>query len=228
MYKKITHNIVEEHYDHPMAAKIKAGLTPKVKRTRFDIDDDLMFGRPTNEIFDKVIFKSNLENYFNTYTQKIIQIGDTTAGTEEQLVDAFEELFDFVDNVKNFFNPFYNRELGERLTTSFRHIASMATLLSHATKAGFDQTPWINSIRGAGLGFGGAVLINYNTSWTNPTVQAPIIEYLNAIITRTNAIKAGDTAQIQRSTTDLYNKIAVFKDVIYNGITQQFPQRFTS
>lgn len=225
MYKKITHNIVEEHYDHPMATKIKAGLTPKVKRTRFDIDDDLIFGRPTNEIFDKVIFKSNLENYFNTYTQKIIQISDSTAGTEEQLVDAFEELFDFVDNVKNFFNPFYSRELGERITTSFRHIASMSTLLSHATKAGFDQTPWAGSLRGAGISFASS-MINYNTLWPNSIIQPPISEYLAAIIARTNAVKANDTAQIEQLTTDLYNKISVFKDIMYNGITQQFPQRF--
>jgi hypothetical protein len=186
-----------------------------------------MFGRPTNEIFNKDIFKSDLENYLNTYTQKIIQISDTTAGTEEQLVDAYEELFDFVDNAKNFFNPFYNRELGERMTTLFRQIASTSALLSHAVKAGYDQTPWSNSIRNAGLGFGGS-MINYNSSWTNPVIQAPMIEYLTALVKRTNAVKAGDAPQIQQSTTDLYNKIAVFKDAIYNGITQQFPQRFTT
>jgi hypothetical protein len=229
MYKKITHNIVEEHYDHPLAAKIKAGLRPTItQKVRRDFEDeDIIFGRPTTEIFNKDIFKSNLENYLNTYTQKIIQISDTTAGTEEQLVDAYEELFDFVDNVKNFFNPFYNRELGERITTLFRQIASTSALLSHAAKAGYDQTPWRNSIRNAGLGFGGS-MINYNTSWTNPVIQEPMIEYLTALITRTNAVKAGDSALIQQSTTDLYNKINVVKDVLYNGIIQQFPQRFTS
>ena len=99
MYKKITHSIVEEHFDHPMAAKIKAGLKPTRKVMRDFGDEDIIFGRPTTQTFNAVVFKADLENYLNSYTQKIIQISDTITGTEEQLVVAFEELFDFVDYI---------------------------------------------------------------------------------------------------------------------------------
>ena len=234
MYKKITHTIVEEHFDHPMAAKIKAGLKAKQnKKAKYDFGDedviygkDYLFGRPTTEIFNKTVFKTDLENYLNSYTQKIIQISDTISGTEEQLVIAFEELFDFVDNIKNFFNPFYNRELGEKMTTSFRQLASISTLLSHATKAGFDTTPWIANIRGTTLQMGG-VIINYNSAWPNAVIQVPMTEYANAIIKRTEAIKTNDTVQIAQATDKLYSSISVFKNVIADGIIQQFPARFT-
>jgi hypothetical protein len=234
MYKKITHSIVEEHFDHPMAAKIRAGIrhiANKKAKYAFEEDDgifgdDRLLDRPTTEIFNKTVFKADLENYLNSYTQKIIQISDTTTGTEEQLVVAFEELFDFVDNIKNFFNPFYNRELGEKMTTSFRQIASISTLLSHSVKAEFDSTPWVTNLRGAALQMGG-VIINYNGAWPNAVIQVPMTEYVNAIIIRTNSVKTNDTVQITQATDRLYSSIGVFRNVIADGIIQQFPARFT-
>ena len=228
MYKKITHNIVEEHFDHPLAAKIKAGLKPTITRKamRDFGDEDIIFGRPTTEIFSKGEFIGRLDSYLNNYTQKIIQISDSTNGTEEQLVNTFEELFNFVDQIGDFFHPFYSRELGERVTTSFRHIASMSTMLSHAVKAGYDTSPWIRSLTGATI-IGGA-MINYNTLWTNPAIQNPMTEYVNAIIKRTEAVKANNTEQVTQATSNLYLYIGVFKTTIADGITQQFPQRFTT
>ena len=226
MYKKITHNIVEEHFDHPLAAKIKAGLKPTRRVIQDFGDEDIIFGRPTTEIFNKADFIARLGTYLNNYTQKIIQIGDSTAGTEEQLVNAFEELFNFVDEVGDFFDPFYSRELGERVTTSFRHIASMSTMLSHAVKAGFDTSPWIRSLNGA-VSVGGP-MINYNTVWNSTVIQTPMSEFLNAIIKRTEAVKANDTEQVTQLTSNLYLYIGIFKNIIADGITQQFPQRFTT
>jgi len=217
-----------------MAAKIKAGLrlNPN-KKAKFAFEeyddmfgDDRLLDRPTTEIFNRVVFKTDLENYLNSYTQKIIQISDNTTGTEEQLVIAFEELFDFVDNIKNFFNPFYNRELGEKMTTSFRQLASISTLLSHAVKAEFDTTPWVANLRGTAQRMGG-VIINYNGAWPNAVIQVPMTEYVNAIIKRTSAVKTNDTVQVAQATDKLYSSIGVFKSVIADGIIQQFPARFT-
>jgi hypothetical protein len=227
MYKKITHTIVEEHYDHPMAAKIKAGLKRKQnKKAKYDFgDEDVIFGRPTTQTFNAVVFKSDLENYLNSYTQKIIQISDTITGTEEQSVIAFEELFDFIDNIKNFFNPFYNRELGERIATSFRQLASTSTILCHAVKADFDTDPWIRNLRASST-VGGS-MINYNTAWQNDVIRNPMSQYVDAIIGRTNAVKTNNTAQITETTNGMYSSISVFKNVIADGIIQQFPARFT-
>jgi hypothetical protein len=230
MYKKITHTIVEEHFDHPMAAKIKAGLkSNQNKKAKYDFgDEDVIFGRPTTQTFNAVVFKSDLENYFNSYTQKIIQISDAITGTEEQLVVAFEELFDFVDNIKNFFNPFYNRELGERVTSSFRQLASTTTILCHSVKADFDTSLWIRNLRAQG-GFGiGGSMINYNQTWQNDLIRNPMSQYIDAIISRTNAVKTNNTTQITETTNSMYSSISVIKNVIADGIIQQFPARFTA
>ena len=230
MYKKITHNIVEEHYDHPMAAKIRAGLRPTLTRKvmpmlNMNDEEDIIFGRPTTEIFKKDEFKQNLESYLSNYTQKLIAITDSVVGTEEQLVTAFEELFDSIDNVKNSFNPFYNRELGEKITTSFRHIASSVTMVTHSVKAGFDYEPWVRSLN---MAVTLAPLNNFNDRWVPYTYQNPIRKFNFDIVRRINAVKAADQAGMDQATTDVTASMMAFKDVIYNGITQQFPQRFTA
>jgi hypothetical protein len=227
MYKKITHSIVEEHYDHPLATKIKSGLNPTLTRkVRRDYDDeDLIFARPSTEIFKKDEFKTNLESYFSNYAQKLIEITDSVIGTEEQLVTPFEELFDSVDNIKNFFNPFYSRELGESLATTFRYLASSVTMVSHSVKAGFDPAPWIRALNGAA---NVGPLNNFNDRWIAYTYQNPIRQFNFDIVKRINAVKAGDRPSIDQATTEAITAMMAFKDVIYNGITQQFPKRFTA
>jgi len=225
MYKKITHNIVEEHYDHPMATKIKEGLRPKVKTARLDINNDLIFGRPTTEIFSKEEFTARFESYLTNYTQKIVQITDSTAGTEEQLVDAFEELFNFVDQIGDFFDPFYNRELGERVTTSFRHIASNITMIVHTTKAGWSTEPWTRIINQS------AFIANfqqYNDRWPRFSLENIMREYIADMVARVTAIKAGDQPTVDRLTNNMYSNIMLWRNEIVNGITQEFPQRFTA
>jgi hypothetical protein len=225
MYKKITHNIVEEHFDHPMAAKIKAGIRPTITRkARLNIDnDDIIFGRPTSEIFNKADFTARLESYLNNYTQKLIQITDATAGTEEQLANAFEELFNFIDEIGDFFDPFYNREFGERITTSMRHIASMTAMISHTVKAGWDPAAWIRSLNQA---VSVADFQNYNDRWTRFSIENIMREFTSSMVKRINAIKDKDQQTIDQSTRDMFTSIMLFKGVIINGITQQFPSRF--
>jgi hypothetical protein len=227
MYKKIIHTIVEEHYDHPMAAKIKAGLKRKQnKKAKYDFgDEDVIFGRPTNEIFNKDEFKQNFDSYLNNYTQKLIQITDSVVGTEEQLITPFEELFDTIDNMKNFFNPFYTRELGEMITTSFRHIASTTTMMTHSIKAGFDYSPWSRSFdRAVIIG----PLVEFNDRWAPYNYQNPLRQFKLAIIKRINAVKANDQVAMDQANVEATAAMMSFGQVIYDGIIQKFPQRFTA
>jgi hypothetical protein len=221
MYKKITHNIVEEHFDHPMAAKIKDGL--RTRRVNPN-ENNIVFGKPTNEIFNKTIFNTNMETYFNNYAQKLIQISDTTSGTEEQLVTAFEELFDSIDNVADFFNPFYNRELGERVSTSMRHIGLTLTMIVHSTKVGWDSAPWIRSLN---LSLDLAPFQSYNTKWLPEYLRNTIYKFNSSMIARITAVKNQNQVVIDQSTEDAYAAMMIFKDFIANGIIQQFPDRFT-
>jgi hypothetical protein len=206
-----------------MAAKIKAGLKPTRKIMQDFGDEDIIFGRPTTEIFNKDEFKQNLDSYLSNYVQKIIQITDSVAGTEEQLIAPFEELFDMVDNMKNFFNPFYTRELGEMVTTSFRHMASTTTLITHSIKAGFDYTPWSRSLDRAVLV---GPLNNFNEKWPPFSYQTPLRQFKLSIINRINAVKANDQATIDQATTEATSAMMTFGQVMYDGITQQVPRRF--
>jgi hypothetical protein len=89
MYKKITHNIVEEHFDHPIASQIKKTM----ERSTI----------PNNIIFDENKFKSDVNAYFIKYKAKINEMINSITGSEEALIVPFEELFDnaWVDGIGN-------------------------------------------------------------------------------------------------------------------------------
>ena len=97
MYKKITHNIVEEHFDHPIASEIKRGLERKV-------------GAPTSTIFDAAAFRSDAANLYTNYTTKLMAILD--ASTDAELLTAIENMFVNIDAIGNITKNFYQNEKG--------------------------------------------------------------------------------------------------------------------
>jgi len=52
-------------------------------------------------------------------------------------------------------------------------------------------------------------------------------QFISDMIARTTAIKAGNQSSVDQLTNNMYSTIMLWKDAIVNGITQQFPQRFT-
>jgi hypothetical protein len=57
--------------------------------------------------------------------------------------------------------------------------------------------------------------------------QNPIRKFNFDIVRRITAVKDKNQPEIDKSTADIKESMTTFRDVIFNGITQQFPQRFT-
>jgi hypothetical protein len=58
-------------------------------------------------------------------------------------------------------------------------------------------------------------------------LKGTIYRFNSAMIARITAVKNQNQVVIDQSTEDAYTAIMMFKDSIANGITQQFPDRFT-
>jgi len=220
MYKRLTHTIVEEHFDHPMAAKIKAGLKNKSTRLESKV------GRPTTEIFNETSFRQSADTYFNTFFMKINRISDSITETDDQLITSFEDLFSVVWKVKDVFNPFYQAELGERVSNSFGHIGLTYTMIVHLLKAGLDTRMWENSINLSSDAIANYIS-RYNQFLDYFFVRTHIESFNNHLIERAKAIKSGDNAAKELAENNARETLMKFKDSVVDGIIRQFPERFT-
>ncbi len=219
MYKRITTNIVEEHFDHPMAAKIKAGVDKKGIVNQKP-------GRPTTEIFDKAAYRNSVTEYFEKYINALFRLSDAIPGTDDQLIDAFEaSISDELWRVKDLFNPFYQAELGSRISNSLSHIVLTYTMIIHMIKADFDDKPWVNSIDLAADGIAGT-LSRYNQLLDFPAIRDMIRAFNSYLIQRARAIKAGNTADKDSAEANARNTLMMFKEKLVDAIIQQNPERF--
>ena len=219
MYKRLTHTIVEEHFDHPMAAKIKAGL-----KNRNRVDSKV--SRPTTEIMNEDTFRQSVDAYFDAFYAKMNRISDAITETDDQLINSFEDLFSMIWKVKDVFNPFYQAELGERVSNSFGHMGLTYTMIVHLLKAGLDTRMWENSINQSSDSIANYIS-RYNQFLDYFYVRTQIESFNNHLVDRARAIKNGDNAAKELAETSSHELLMKFKTAIVDGIIKQFPDRFT-
>ena len=102
MYKKITHNIVEEHFDHPLANQIKKSITRSTL--------------PNTQTFDKFEFRTTVENTMNNVAAKLNQILDGVNTSEAQVIEAFAGIFPDINAISELSKNFFPVEFCERLS----------------------------------------------------------------------------------------------------------------
>ena len=209
MYKKITHNIIEEHFDHPIASEIKRGLERRV-------------GAPTSTIFDAAAFRTDAANLYTDYTTKLMAIIDAADDTE--LLAALENMFINIDSIGNVTKNFYQNEMGERLNISMRSLPIMLLLnLQNLRYGKASSTPtwrwnqWINdlatNISDFNTEIGGEIRITLNT------VAMAISDLMKA--------KAAKNAEAEAQAKATFSsEFLRFYNTFINGLFEQFPERF--
>lgn len=214
MYKKITHNIVEEHFDHPIASQIKKSMDNRSKLV-------------TSEIFLEDKFRADAKAYFAKYQQHLNEIINAVTGTDEELLIAFDNFFKtpWVDDLGNMTKPIYATEFGERLNQAMRSIATSLFLSMQALKMGKD----------AGLGpgrlqFAAGDLVqnlnNFNNQWQYQTLNTLFTNLFTDIINRAKAKLAKNAvaeSQLAQKNTESWNQ---FESILIDGIVNQYPERF--
>jgi len=219
MYKKITHNIVEEHFDHPMAGQIKKTIV------RSQI--------PNSEVFDENSFRTSVMDYVTNFSSKVNNIVESFSSTQADLITEFEQAFSTVDNLGNMTKPFLTSELGERMNADLRYILIYTAMAVQSARLGQDTTFAENRILQATTDLGNA-MIPYNNFWT--PVATGLTDNLLALLQaigrninkKINAKVSGNNSLNTELTTAIGNDFSKFGTIFVNGLVQKFPDRFTS
>lgn len=215
MYKKITHNIVEEHFGHPSAPQIRRMVEKNIKSTMAPVNVDT--------------FKNNIKEYFTDYDKKITAILAGVNGTPDDLAAAEEAIFATIDNIGNFTKPYYGIDFGEKLNQSVRGIAlSMASAVNYV-RAGLDVKTLTNdrivNILAKDLG---KMLASYNNNWNQQVIQNLWVQICNHWIDAAKARLRKDTTEEQTALANATKVMEVFSNSLAWGITNQFADQFTT
>lgn len=214
MYKKITHSIVEEHFDHPIAGQIKKSM----ERSRI----------VTNEVFPEDKFRSDVHAYFVKYQGHLNSLVNAVTSTDEELLTAFDNFFKtcWVDDLGNMTKPIYVTEFGERINEGMRMLATGIFLSIQSLKMGKDS-----GLQSGRLQFIANELAqnlnNFNNAWQYQTVNTLFINLFTDMINRAKAKLAKNSStelQLAQKNTESWD---TFEKTLVDGIIAQHPARFT-
>lgn len=212
MYKKITHNIVEEHFDHPLANQIKKSIT------RFTL--------PSTQTFDKFDFRTSVTTAMNNIATKLNLILDGVNTSEVQVVEAFEGIFADINAVSELSKHFFPTEFSERLTQGLRGWAIYSLMMVHKAKVGQDYLMYKNSCNRTS-----SELVQTFTDFDSAMPMLSFQTALNSISTnisaKVDALVANNTEQAKIANNTLLNDFRIFGNAYANGIMSKFPERFT-
>lgn len=209
MYKKITHNIVEEHFD---------GHT--------SLEQPIKNKIPTTTIFNEATFKNEVDLYVTKYAENIINLTNQLTGTEDELINAFEKAFVNIDDLGNITKNFYPSDLGERLNISMRSFALLTFIAVTNIKLGRDPQNNFNrmNINVADLA---AIISTFNSLWNNIVLRNLFQRIVLAVGEKLKARKEKNASAEQIADSTILSQFKVFGDAVSGGIISKFPERFT-
>jgi hypothetical protein len=225
MYKKITHNVVEEHFAHPLAAQLKKQIDktkpapPKNKETLtgpLDLD--------AHKLFNKLHW--GVRNYV------VSALGPNDDSTILIKTTLLKDVLEFAP----FFNAYYPTTIGSSVVTHLTGFVNSVTDVVQAARSGKDFTSPLTATRGHLDALAGVISAANQTSWPAPTVKAYLHEYLMKVVDQIIARTKKDWKADLEAATLAHNVLTTgpisfgtlksspdFACVVVNGIRNQFP-----
>ena len=214
MYKKITHNIVEEHFDHPIAGQIKKSM-----------DRSMIVN---NDILSESKFRTDVNAYLQFLQTKLTNMVNSATGTEEELVIPFEELFNNckIDELGNLTKPLYASDFGERINESMRALAVTTFLVVQTLKVGKDVAPIINRFLFIQNDLANN-LSSYNSRWGYQTVSALFGLIGTELVKQVKARLKKDPGAEAQAAQQISQAFSTFENAFVDQVINQHPERFT-
>lgn len=218
MYKKITHTIVEEHFDHPMASKIKK------------IMEDRKSSVPNDQIFNEAEFRNAVNSYMTSYANTINSLIENQSAPNDQLISTFESAFSTVDTLGNMTKPFITSELGEKINAAMRYLLVYLTMAVQMSKISADTGQMESRSSGVMNDLANALAF-HNVRWVNGTTPETNAYLLLPTIS-TNMYKklgyklAGNADFNQTWTTKIQDEFTAFGNLFAQGLVDRYPERF--
>jgi predicted Zn-dependent protease with MMP-like domain len=215
MYKKITHTIVEEHFDHPMSVGIAANVgLPKLGR------------HSLAEVMSSGQFKTYVDNYIMETEDKLVEFANAT----------FDESLDFQSAIANAMNyealgdtlgKYYGIEFQERFNQGIGNSIMQLLYYWRNSIRKFDNKETMARIKTQTWGQA-QMMSQFNNYWDRDIVRVLLDDFFGEFVNLGNAKlaknKANETAALDRiaaAGSKLSNYLA-------NGVIQQHPESFTA
>ena len=220
MYKKITHTITEEHFDHPIAAEIK--------RVIGDTKNRPMMAMPT--VVSATQFKSDIANYFTAVdTQLKAIISNIASGNTDAVTAAEDELFRIVDTWGNLSKPYYGTEFGEKINQIMRTLALTMIVITKNLRDGLDITNWVTRLSYPVAGDLTQLLTNYNnTQWQYNTINGVLTKLTTNLVDTAKAIVSKDAATASVASDSVKAELELLAKTFADGVIQQHPNLFSA
>jgi len=230
MYKKVTHSIMEEHFDHPMAQEIKKMVDHGAKMNA---------AWPPTPRSQELVNQLKLQfDQFNTALRNVI----TGSGTNDPaLVFNKQRLTELTAAFGPFFEPYYGKPAAE---AAVGHIAEFAKSIEDTISAAAVKGDW-NTPAAAALDHMNALaalITSWNTTyWNNryPTLATYLSQYFQAVVNQISSRAVQDWKkdfdEAERARQIIANGPLLFAPFnnapdlasqIAFMITQQFPEKF--
>lgn len=220
MYKKITHHITEEHFGHPIASEIKRTVD-KNKPPKPKMDN---WAPMTTADFQSAL--STWRMHFQDGVDKIIH---SVNGSEDDLKFAEEIAFTDVSKLGELLKPIYGIDFAEKVNQAFRYYIIGLVQVVHLLRSGLDIRDWTNNrfnnlIAGDLFGTLNAV----NNTWSFQNIRNGLVSMSDAWVAAMKARLAKKSDEETKQMTTATNALKNFVADIYNGSTQQYPEKFLS
>jgi hypothetical protein len=217
MYKKITHHIVEEHFEHPVASEIKK----TIDRTKIKSKMDGFASMTTAD------FQAELAKWRGNFQEGIDKIIRSVNGSEDDLKFSEELAFSDINKLGDLLKPIYGIDFAERVNQGFRHYIIGLVQVVHLLKSGLDIRDWTNN-RFNNLIAGDlfSTLNAANNTWSFQNVRNGLVSMSDAWVAATKARLAKKSDEELKQMTAATNALKNFIADIYNGTTQQYPEKF--
>jgi hypothetical protein len=232
MYKKVTHNIVEEHFDHPMAQEIKKM-----------VDHGAKMGAAWPPEPKSWQLGNELKSQFTEFNTALRNVITGSGTTDPALTFNKQRLTELTAAFGPFFEPYYGKPAAEAVVG---HIAEFAKAIENTISAAAAKGDW-NTPAAAALTHLNA-LASLITSWNpgywnnrSPALATYLSQYYQAVVNQISS-RAGqdwtkDAAQAERARQIIangplpfspFNNAPDLASQIAFMITQQFPEKFAA
>lgn len=214
MYKKITHTIVEEHFDHPMGVGIAAnvGMPKSMRHSLAEI-------MPTGQ------FKTFVDNYFIKSEDALIDLANATFDESLDFQAALAKAMEY-EGLGDMLEKYYDVEFKERFNQQLNNAILQLLFYWRNTIRKFDNKDTLNRIKTSGWA-AGMLLNQYNNYWDRDIGRTLFDDFFQELINLGNAKfaknKANETAAMDR----LSAAGSKLSNYISTGAIQNHPEFFT-
>lgn len=233
MYKKITHNIVEEHFAHPLAAELKKKVekiiapAPTMAKPKLTITPEGNLHMAANELIGKLAW--GIRKYIVS-----------TLGDLDDAAYIKENILKDIQDFAPVFTTYYSKTVSDE---AVKHLSEFATVLCEIVKlarSGKDYEKQ-TEIAISHLDMLAKVLAAANPkNWPEEVVKEYLHQYATHVLAQVQArekkdweadtlasVKAINTIMSGPVTEGILKGMPDFANVFASGIVKQFPGLFS-